>query len=106
MSKNFQQDGVTLDWTNITGKAVSSGDAVEVGGIVGVAHEDIAKGNAGVLHTTGVWVLPKANVAITAGQKLYLEDGELTTTESTALAGTAWADAAVDEPEVPVRLGF
>ncbi len=68
-------------------------------------------GCGGVLHTTGVFILPKAAEAVTVGQKLYLADGKLITEagEEAApnpLAGTAWAEAAADADSVPVRLGY
>ncbi|WP_168385798.1 capsid cement protein [Erwinia amylovora] len=125
MATNYQQDGTTLDYQNGTAKAIQAGDAVAVGGIVGVAHDDIPAGLWGLLHTTGVFVLPKAAEQITAGQKLYLFAGQLTTaagkgeatpgeevpaaagdSAANPLAGTAWSSAAADESTVAVRLGF
>ncbi|WP_168404435.1 capsid cement protein [Erwinia amylovora] len=114
MAKNYQQDGTTLDYQNGTAKAIQAGDAVAVGGIVGVAHDDIPEGLWGLLHTTGVFVLQKSAVAVIAGQKMYLVEGKLTTaaagegkeTVPYSLAGTAWTSAAADESTVAVRLGF
>jgi predicted RecA/RadA family phage recombinase len=111
MAKNYQQDGSTLDFQNTGATDIHSGDAVLSGALVGVAHDDIPAGLWGVLHTTGVFVLPKAAEAVTLGQKLYLADGKLTAEAGEAaapnpLAGTAWADSAADVGTVPVRLGY
>ncbi|MEQ6280861.1 DUF2190 family protein [Kluyvera huaxiensis] len=111
MAKNYQQDGNTLDFQNIGATDIHSGDAVLSGALVGVAHDDIPVGLWGVLHTTGVFTLPKAAEAVIVGQKLYLVDGKLSIEVGTAeapnsLAGTAWADAAADVDQVPVRLGY
>ncbi|ROC91585.1 DUF2190 family protein [Enterobacter hormaechei] len=111
MAKNFQRDGNTLDFQNTGATDIHSGEAVLSGALVGVAHDDIPAGLWGVLHTTGVFVLPKAAEAVTVGQKLYLADGKLTVEagEEAApnpLAGTAWAEAAADADSVPVRLGY
>jgi predicted RecA/RadA family phage recombinase len=111
MATNYQQDGNTMYWTNDSGALVVSGQPVAVGGIVGVAHDNITAGETGVLHTSGVFELPKAADAVTAGNPLYLSGGKLTpeaggTAAPNALAGTAWAAAAADDDSVPVRLGF
>ncbi|MBZ6390649.1 MAG: DUF2190 family protein [Pantoea dispersa] len=111
MATNYQQDGKTLDYQNTGAKDILSGEVVVVGGLAGVAHDDIPAGSWGVLHTAGVFILPKAAEAITAGQKLYIADGKLTVEAGEAaaanpLAGTAWAGAEADAGEVAVRLGF
>jgi predicted RecA/RadA family phage recombinase len=114
MATNYQQDGNTMDWTNDSGALVVSGQPVAVGSIVGVAHDDIAVGETGVLHTSGVFVLEKGAEEIAQGQVLYLADGTLTVAaagdgEDAAAnprAGSAWAAATADETDVAVRLGF
>ena len=111
MAKNYQQDGRTIDFENAGAEDIQSGDAVLSGGLVGVAHDMIPAGSWGVLHTAGVFVLPKAAEAVTLGQKLYFADGKLTVAEGEAaapkpLAGTAWAAADVGDDAIPVRLGY
>lgn len=111
MATNYQQDGHTLDFLNSGAETILSGESVAAGTLVGVAHGDISPGEWGVLHTTGVFTLPKAAEAVAVGQKLYLVDGKLSIEAGTAeapnsLAGTAWADAAADVGQVPVRLGY
>lgn len=109
MAKNYVEDGNTMDWTNNTGADVASGDPVPVGALLGVAHGDIADGEDGVLHMTGVIALAKDEAeAWSAGDKLYFDadTGFVGTSESDVLAGTAWADAEAGDTDAPVRLGF
>ncbi|WP_337025189.1 capsid cement protein [Pantoea anthophila] len=111
MATNYQQDGRTIDYQNTGETEIQSGEAVVVGALVGVAHDDILAGLGGVLHTFGVFVLPKAAESIVTGQKLYLADGKVTaeageTAAPNPLAGTAWADAEAGDETVAVRLGF
>lgn len=109
MAKNYVEDGNTMDWTNGTTANIASGDPVVVGGLIGVAHSDIAVGEDGVLHMTGVIALAKDEAETwSAGAKLYFDDASntVTATEGTIVAGTAWADAETGDTDAPVRLGF
>lgn len=109
MAKNYIQDGKTMDWTNTTGADVLSGDPVVVGASVGIAHGNIADGDDGVLHMTGVWEMTKDPAeSWSAGDKLYLDpdSGNVTATEGDTLFGTAWADSEVGDEDAPVRLGY
>lgn len=111
MATNYQQDGRTIDYLNTGETEIASGEAVVVGALVGVAHDDILAGLWGVLHTAGVFVLPKAAESVGTGQKLYLADGKVTAEAGedatpNPLAGTAWADAEAGDESVAVRLGF
>ncbi|MFQ3396300.1 DUF2190 family protein [Enterobacter mori] len=112
MAKNYIEDGDSIDWTNTTGAVVHSGDLVVVGNLCGVAVGDIPADAPGVLITTGVFSLPKAQEDITLGAALYVADGMLTVSAGDADAGlnvrvgTAWADAAAAEATVAVRLGY
>ncbi|GAB1638051.1 membrane protein [Escherichia coli] len=109
MSKNFVQDGKNVDWVNETGKAVSSGDLVIQDNLVGVAHADIPDGEAGILHTTGVFSLPKEAEALTQGNLVYFnaDTATLTATKSgNALVGTVWITADTGDATVCVRLGY
>lgn len=63
--QNYIQDGKTIDYTN-GGTAISSGDVVVVGQIIGVAVGDIANGETGVLAIEGVFDLPKVDAAVIA----------------------------------------
>jgi predicted RecA/RadA family phage recombinase len=70
MAANYKQMGSTVEWTN-GGSAVSSGDVVIVGHLVGIAATDIANGETGAVHVEGVFEVPcnSADV-ITVGMKL------------------------------------
>ncbi len=70
MSTNFIEKGEVLNYTATT-KNISSGDVVIIGTISGVAKTDIAVGEMGAVHITGVYSLPKALEAITQGAKVY-----------------------------------
>lgn len=117
MAKNYVQDGTTMDWTNITGKVVNSGAAVQVGDIVGVAHDSIKAGAVGVLHMCGVFELPKTSSDTwVAGTRLYLdpetglitlaEDDGATTPVPHPVAGIAWSGVNAGVGTGLVRLGF
>ena len=112
MAKNYQQDGTTLDYLNSGNESILSGELVAAGEIAGVAHDDIPVGLWGTLHTTGVFILPKAAEVVQLGQKLYLAEGKLTTAaagkdkSANPLAGTAWRSAGAEEENIAVRLGY
>ena len=79
----FVQTGVTIDYT--PGSAVSAGDVVVQGNLVGVALQDIAANVKGALCIQGVFDWPKAVLstsAITAGTRLYWDAGNEIVTET------------------------
>lgn len=92
---NRIQDGDNL--TLVAPTAVSAGDIVEVGAIVGVAYGDAESGASFDLATRGVFDLPKetASDVINAGTVVY------------AIAGEVTADADEDSDGIPqnARLG-
>lgn len=109
MSKNYVQDGTTVEWVNGTGKTLASGDLVVQDNLVGVAHADIPDGAVGILHTTGVFSLPKEAEALAQGKLVYLKSDTATLTVTktgNALVGTVWADAESSDIAVYVRLGY
>lgn len=109
MSKNFVQDGKTVEWVNGTGKTVLSGELVVQDNLTGVAHADIPDGTAGVLHTAGVFSLPKETEALTQGKLAYFkaDTATLTATKSgNTLVGTVWCNAETSDATVCVRLGY
>jgi len=68
----FIHDGKSIDYT--PGSAVSAGDVVVQGELVGVAKLDIAASALGALAVEGVFDFPKAtgaSTAITAGANVY-----------------------------------
>lgn len=78
--KNYVQNGANLTIT--ASSAISSGDFVVVGSIVGVAVTDIANGASGVIACEGVYEGSKASGATLAvGDVAYLNSsGKLTNT--------------------------
>ena len=70
MSTNFIEKGEVLNYTAAT-KDIASGELIIIGSIAGVAKTDIAVGETGSVHITGVYSLPKAADSITQGSKVY-----------------------------------
>ncbi len=69
MTTKAVQRGDVLDWV-ATG-AKSSGDAVEVKHMIGVALTDIASGETGAVAIEGVYTMPKVSAAVfVQGEKL------------------------------------
>ena len=76
MNARYWQKGETLDYT-ATKEAVTNGQVVSLGGRIGVAGNDIAKGETGALHVTGVFIMEKAaSVTVTMGAALYFDESE------------------------------
>lgn len=77
MAKNLVQDGGVKLWTNGTGSAVSSGQLVKAGNMLGVALVDIASGAAGSVDFTPGRVFSgvnKVSAAVFAlGEKLIFD---------------------------------
>lgn len=68
--QNYIQQGSTILWTN-GGSAVSSGDVVIVGDLVGIAATDIAGSASGTVYIEGVFeVACNSADVITQGMKL------------------------------------
>ena len=68
----FRHDGAAIDYT--PGAAVSAGDVVVQGELIGVAKLDIAANALGALAVQGVFDFPKATgvgTAITVGSRVY-----------------------------------
>ncbi|GDI76352.1 DUF2190 family protein [Escherichia coli] len=109
MSKNYVQDGKTVEWVNGTGKTVLSGELVVQDNLTGVAHADIPDGTVGVLHTAGVFSLPKEAEALTQGKLAYFkaDTATLTATKTgNTLVCTVWGNAETSDATVCVRLGY
>ena len=99
MNARYWQKGETLDYT-ATEKAVTNGQVVSLGGRIGVAGNDIAKGETGALHVTGVFIMEKA--------ALYFDESEekiTTVAAGNVPAGYAAADAEASDATVLVNIG-
>ena len=106
----FVHDGKAVDYT--PGSAVTAGNVVVQGELVGVAKLDIAANQLGALAVTGVFDFAKATgvgEAISAGANVYWDAAESvakTDAESGAnkLIGKTIAAAGDDDATVRVRL--
>ena len=85
----WSDDGA-IDYT--PGSAVTAGDVVVLGSIVGVATNDIAANAKGSLTIDGVFKVPKITGAISVGTKLYWDPaGTPVTGDASSGAATATA---------------
>ena len=106
----FIHDGNRIDYT--PGSAVSAGDVVVQGELVGVAKLPIAANALGALAVTGVFDFPKATgegTAITAGANVYWDAGDTEAKEddesgANKLIGKTVVAAADADATVRVRL--
>ena len=108
----FIHDGKSIDYT--PGTAVSAGDVVVQGELVGIAKLDMAAGQLGALAVTGVFDVAKAAGAgtdIAVGAKLYWNatDKRVETTSGDPAGthktlGKAVRAAATTDATVRVRL--
>jgi len=98
----FVQDGNSIDYTPAS--AVSAGDVVVQGDLVGVAKKDIQANQLGALATEGVFEFPKdTSTAIGAGVDVYWDAAAAQATEDPAggankhIGKTVQSAAAADE---------
>lgn len=109
----FVQEGALIDYT--PGSAVSAGNVVVQGGMVGVANLDIAANQLGALAVAGVFDVVKEEVAITAGADVWwrptgdpyggtADSGAASPVGGSAYLGKAVVAAASTDSTVRVRL--
>jgi len=106
----FVHDGNSIDYT--PGSAVTAGDVVVQGELVGVAKLDIEANALGALAVTGVFDFPKATgagSAIAAGANVYWDVADTEAREdsesgSNKLIGKTIKAAGDDDTTVRVRL--
>jgi predicted RecA/RadA family phage recombinase len=111
MANNFIQPGHVIQHSPAA--AVSSGDVVVIGNILGVALSDIAASASGQVQITGVFSCPKASAAvIKAGETLTwdvsavaFDDNAATpaTGDVTGAAAIAFADAGAGTTTLAVK---
>lgn len=111
MAKNFIQPGHVIEHSPAA--AVSSGDVVVIGNVLGVALSDIAVGASGQVQITGVFSCPKVSAAvIKAGESLTWDVSATAFDDNAAVPATgdvtgasavAFADAAAGITTLPVR---
>lgn len=104
MIAKYWQRGETIDYT--ASAAVAAGDVVNLATRIGVAAADIAAGETGAVHVTGVFEMPKAAETITVGQALYwvVADENISTAAGTEPANipAGWAVAAAESADTTV----
>lgn len=110
MAKNYVEDGHTIDYTATA--AISSGDVVVVGALVGISLSDLAVDETGALRMDGVWQVPKT--AAGALDQGALVDFDVSAGEFAALgtpatgdivgAGVVWNAAADGDTTVWVKI--
>jgi len=103
--KNYVQDGDILTFTAAAN--IASGDGVLQGSLFGVAATAAATGEDFAASIEGVFDLPKATGAITAGAKVYWNStsGNVTTTATgNTLIGAATQAATSGAATARVRL--
>ncbi|WP_444904216.1 capsid cement protein [Microbulbifer sp. CnH-101-E] len=89
MATNFVQDGRMLDFTNNTSSLITSGQVIAVGAVLGVAMDDIAVGESGVIAIEGVFSVPKVSAAeISQGETLTWDASVAAFDSSAAAAAT------------------
>jgi len=107
-SAAFWQRGESLDYKNTGNTKIDANTIVLYGKRLGVVGCDIAPGEVGSLHVTGVFKLPKASsTAITAGAEVYWDatNSVITTTSTNnTLVGFAAQAAAADDETVLVSI--
>lgn len=107
--KTFVQPGDKLDFT-VTGTAVTAGQGLKVGALVGVVQNAAAIGKQSVLQLIGVMDVAKpGSQAWTVGAKIYWDDTakNFTTTVGTnTFVGHAWAAVGAGAGETTGRVRF
>lgn len=108
MSKaTYWQRGEAIDYVNSGSAKIDANTIILFGTKIGIAGTDIAVGETGSLIIEGVFEMPKASGAITAGAAVYWDatNAVITTTSTNnTLAGFAAAAAASDDATVYVKI--
>jgi len=112
---SYWQRGETLDFTNdaVGATKIDANSIVELDAMIGVAGTDIAVGETGSLHVSGVFSMPKSSTnAIAQGAKVYWDGSGITEAADDGgnpanpytPAGYAAAPAAADATTILVKL--
>lgn len=105
--KNFKHNGKTLNFT--ASAALTSGQLLAIGLLVGIVAGAYANGDEGVLNLEGVYEVPcKSTDVVAVGDQLYFDEseGELTKTSTDNIAaGKAMSASPDGTTVVEVKLG-
>ncbi|MBI4209524.1 MAG: DUF2190 family protein [Deltaproteobacteria bacterium] len=108
MSKSFVQTGEVLDYVNVTGRDLTSGEVIVVGSRIAVAAVDIPKDSEGSADLVGVFRLAKEVAAtFNQGDKLFWDPVNNYLTKNSAgniPAGMVFKEAPSGEAEALCRL--
>ena len=118
----YWERGEAIDYTNSGETTIEANTIVLYGSRLGIAGCDIAPGETGSLHVSGIFELPKdygdSGKALTAGQEVYWDNTNscikaaiaqvvaegLVTTEASAVHGFAVAAAGTTEKTCLVKI--
>lgn len=102
---NFIQDGDTIEYVN-AGSAISAGDVVVIGKLVGIAVTDIAATTGvGTVSLEGVFNVPKhVGTAFTQGAQLFWDGTEVTNDPTDTPLGTAHDAAGSSDATINAKL--
>lgn len=106
MKVKYCHKGEAIDYVNRTEEKIAAGDVLTMGGRIGVAGTDIAPGELGSVHVSGVYEFTKKdNAAMAVGAVVYLAaDGITTTKTDNTLAGYVAAESAAESGSVWVKI--
>lgn len=107
MAASFKSESGTWDYTPAA--AVSVGQVVVLGKVIGIACRPIAASAKGALATRGIFTMDKgAGGALTRGQVCYLQSNLVVTgsATTTGIAGIVVADAASGDTTVDVDINM
>ena len=116
MKATYVQRGETIDYTNGGEAAIAAGDVVIMGKHIGVAGCDIAVGETGSMHMTGVFKIPKkADEVLAVGDNVTFDDtdgivkatdptGGSSATVGSDVHGYAIAAALAEDTEAVIKL--
>lgn len=102
----YVQRGEALDYKNSTTTAIKAGDVVKLESRIGIAGDDIAVGDIGAVHVTGVFRIAKTREKeIAMGKLVYFDGTGITdTAESNTAAGYAAETALAADTTILVKL--
>lgn len=103
--KNFVQNGKTIEV--VLAAVITSGSALLIGALVGVAVTSGGIGDTVAVDLEGVFTLPKAVGAVSQGAILYWDDtakNVTTTSAGNTKIGYAWAAALSGDASIDVKL--
>lgn len=106
MTATYVQRGEAIDYTNATGETIPANTVVLFGKHIGVAGGDIAPGETGALHVTGVFEIPKKSGTVLAmGDNIVYAEGTGIDKATTDVMGYAVKAAASGDATAVVMIG-